>query len=159
MAELAEIRPARSQDVEAVVSLWREFMAHQEGPEPRFRRAPEAEARFREIARAALEPGPSRFLVAAKGGQIVGYTLGRVASNPPTLSPPRYGYVAELFVRPEERGQGLGRRLYQALGAWFQEQGVTSVQLRVLATNREGQRFWRALGFTDFMDILWRGLP
>ena len=37
---------------------------------------------------------------------------------------------------------------------WLRERGAARVEIQVAAGNREGQAFWRAMGFGDLMDVL-----
>ena len=66
--------------------------------------------------------------------------------------------ITDLFVRPEVRRGGVGRALVDAAIAWLVEFGVRRVEVRVLRANPEGQAFWRALGFGEFVDVLHRRL-
>ena len=41
---------------------------------------------------------------------------------------------------------------------WVKERGVARIEIRVATGNREGQAFWRELGFDDLLDVLQRRL-
>jgi len=61
-------------------------------------------------------------------------------------------------VSANERRRGVGRALAERALLWVEEQGVERCEVRVADANVEGQRFWRALGFGDLMDVLQRRL-
>jgi len=56
-------------------------------------------------------------------------------------------YLADCFVVPESRRQGIGRRLVQQALEWCQKRGAREVELGVLPDNPLGRAFWEALGF------------
>ena len=66
--------------------------------------------------------------------------------------------ITDLGVREGLRRRGIGRALVGAAADWITERGVARVEVRVAAGNREGQAFWRALGYGDLMDVLHRRL-
>ena len=82
-------------------------------------------------------------LVAAAGGDCVGYVLGfrhlTFYANGPV------GWVEEILVRQEHRGRGLGRVLMSAFESWAAGQGCVLV---ALATRRAAP-FYRALGYRE----------
>jgi GNAT superfamily N-acetyltransferase len=49
-----------------------------------------------------------------------------------------------MCTRPEVRGQGLGRAVLEAVLAWFQERGVTRIELH--ATD-QGAPLYASVGF------------
>lgn len=66
--------------------------------------------------------------------------------------------IADLGVRPEHRRRGAGRALAEQALGWARSRGAERVEVRVAARNREGQAFWRALGYEGFVDVLQRRL-
>ncbi len=57
------------------------------------------------------------------------------------------GMVAEFFIYPEYRREGLGRRLAEAVIEFLRAQGAGEVYAAVVAGNVRGLRFWEACGF------------
>lgn len=89
----------------------------------------------------------TRAFVAEVGGQVVGYVLGAVIDLQSDLF--EYvdtGFIADVYVDPEYRRQGIARRLVETITRWFTEQGVRHVEWQVAAANTDGIRFWEALG-------------
>ena len=62
--------------------------------------------------------------VARRGDTVVGVAVGRVEST--------VGYLSELIVDPEVRGQGVGHHLLAAFESWMAGEGVTRLALRTL---------------------------
>ncbi len=59
----------------------------------------------------------------------------------------RHGiYLEDLYVRPEVRGQGVGRALFTALATIAHQSGHTRIDWSVLNWNEPALRFYRLLG-------------
>ena len=66
-------------------------------------------------------------------------------------------YLEDLFVRPESRGKGLGRRLLERLIAIAREREYGRVEWSVLNWNVDAQGFYRKLGAEPMNDwTVWR---
>lgn len=59
------------------------------------------------------------------------------------------GVLWGMYVRPEARGAGLGRRLVEAVIAHARE-CVEIIQLRVVGGNEEARRLYAGLGFVEY---------
>jgi GNAT superfamily N-acetyltransferase len=55
-------------------------------------------------------------------------------------------YLEDLFVRPEHRGSGLGRRLLQELAAICVQRGYDRLEWWVLGWNEGARGFYHSLG-------------
>ena len=58
-------------------------------------------------------------------------------------------YVEVLAVSAEAQGQGVGRRLMDAVDEWARTRGFYRVELTVFANNRRARRFYASLGFRE----------
>ena len=85
--------------------------------------------------REALECDGHGF-VAEQDGEIIGFTLGNGAT----------GNVWALFLDPRHEGHGHGRRLLDALVAWFWARGLDTLWLTTSPRTR-AERFYRAAGW------------
>ena len=95
--------------------------------------------------RAALSARPQLLfaLVAEAAGRPVGLCLWHFWLS--TWRGRAGIYVQDLYVAPEARGRGLGRRLLAAAQAACPQAGF--IRLGVEASNAAGLRFYRGLGF------------
>ncbi len=59
----------------------------------------------------------------------------------------RQGHIVGVFVRPEERGNGLTEVLFDAGLEWAWGRGAERVRLIVHEENGRAQRFYRKVGF------------
>jgi GNAT superfamily N-acetyltransferase len=71
----------------------------------------------------------------------IGYALFRRGSE--------YVYLRQLFVLPEFRRQGFGRKALHWLwrNAW---PDATLLRIEVLVGNTSGREFWRSVGFREY---------
>lgn len=82
-----------------------------------------------------------RALLFEEGGETVAYALVSMDEDS--------AYIRHFYVLPAHRGTGAGRRaLERILGEVVPP--TARVTLDVLASNRAGHRFWRAMGFADY---------
>jgi len=152
----AEIRQATANDVPAVVRLWQEMMDVHAALDPlRFRPANDGADYWAEAFVGWLEDEKCYALVADDGGRLVGYIVGWLHQPPPVFQPDVYGFVSDICVAADCRQTGIGRRLFEALKAWFREHGASHVELRVARTNPISQAFWQSVGCEDYMDQMW----
>jgi nicotinamide riboside kinase/GNAT superfamily N-acetyltransferase len=85
--------------------------------------------------REALE-GDGHGFVVEHHGEIVGFTLGNGAT----------GNIWALFIDPRHEGHGHGRRLLDALVAWFWAKGLSTLWLTTSPRTR-AERFYREAGW------------
>jgi ribosomal protein S18 acetylase RimI-like enzyme len=77
------------------------------------------------------------------GSAIVGLAMGGPA-NAEEL--PQIGAVYALYISTRHQGQGLGRRLVQAVAADLAQKGMTALQIGCLAANTPARGFYEAIG-------------
>ncbi len=145
----AVIRPARPDDVPAIVALVRELATYE-------RAAHEARAGEEEIGDALFGPQPKVFAhVAELDGEVVGFAVWF-----PNFSTwlGRHGiYLEDLFVRPAARGRGLGRALLAELARIATERGYGRLEWWVLDWNTAAHGFYRTLGAAPMDEwTVWR---
>jgi len=85
-------------------------------------------------------------VVAEAEGSLVGLGVGEV-SRPSSWSDERALDVANVYVDPAHRRQGIGRAIVAELVAFANGRGLGRLVLRVFAPNHEAAAFWRKLGF------------
>jgi GNAT superfamily N-acetyltransferase len=75
------------------------------------------------------------------GGEVVAYALFRQQEQEI--------YLRQLFVVPDRRRQGIGRRAVEILRSqvWPKTKRLT---VDVLVTNHSALAFWRAVGYQDY---------
>ncbi|MDQ1046745.1 GNAT family N-acetyltransferase [Streptomyces sp. V4I2] len=96
--------------------------------------------------------GVQQIIAAGPDGRWVG-TLTVLVEEPGTTDwagfpvERKQGHLVGVFVRPEERGNGLTEVLFDAALEWAWAQGAERVRLIVHEENGRAQRFYRKVGF------------
>jgi GNAT superfamily N-acetyltransferase len=140
------IAPARPGDVELIVTLIRE-LAEFERLLHEVRIAPDDLRRDLFGARPYAEA-----VIARVGDEAVGFALW--FHNYSTFLAKPGLYLEDLFVLPEWRGQGVGRRLLSHLARIAVARGCGRMEWSVLDWNEPAMGFYRKLGATVMED--WR---
>ena len=154
--ELGRVRPARMQEIDLVAALWALITVHHAALDPlfRMRRGPLADGELRELLRALQRDPDAEILVYDLEGTLVGLCIVRIDHAPPILEETERAEITDLGVRPALRRRGIATRLVDEAQAWVSDRGVARIEIQVAHGNHEGQAFWRARGFADFMDVL-----
>lgn len=132
------IRRAEERDANLVARLLRDFNAEFDDP------APSQEAMAERI-RALLTHGDTVILLA--GEPPVALSLTRF--RPGLWSPKLESYLAELYVVPERRGQGIGRALMEETMAMARDRGADAMELGTGEADVAARRLYESLGFTN----------
>jgi L-amino acid N-acyltransferase YncA len=133
------IRAARPDDAAAVAAIYNAGMAERQATFETRPRTPD------EIL--AWVGSGLPFLVAESGdGHVAGF-----ARVTPYSDRPFYAGVGEhtVYVDATARGQGLGRRLLDALAAEAERRGMYKLTSRIFTTNAASRAVHRAAGFTE----------
>lgn len=146
------IRVASEADVPALADLRRESTFELQPPRE--------DEGFGERFAAWYEQEASRRLtwLAEDQGHAVGmmnFVLFERMPRPGT-DPGRWGYLANAYVRPEYRSQGIGGRLLDAILAYADGRGFVRV---LLSPSRRSIPFYRRAGFGSADSLLSRERP
>ncbi|MEH1123571.1 GNAT family N-acetyltransferase [Micromonospora sp. CPCC 206061] len=135
----ATIRPARPEDVPAIVAMVHELAAFEKAPEQCHLTEPQLHA-------ALFDATPALFgHVAVCDDRLVGYALWFL--NFSTWEGVHGLYLEDVYVRPEARGTGAGKRLIAELARICVDRGYARLDLQVLNWN-PARDLYTALGFT-----------
>ena len=58
-----------------------------------------------------------------------------------------------MIIEPEERGNGLGKIVHEALIGWAIDFGAKSFRIGVIEYNYNGIKFWSSLGYTKIKKV------
>ena len=137
MERSTPIRRAGAEDAEVVARLLRAFNAEYDDPAP-------PQELMAERIRVLLEHGDTIILVAGEPPCALSLTRFR----PGLWSPKLEAYLAELYVVPERRGQGIGRALMDQTMAVAREQGADTMELGTGEADVAARGLYESLGFT-----------
>jgi ribosomal protein S18 acetylase RimI-like enzyme len=148
---MIEVRRGRPEDAEELMRLRTVMMAGMPGastPQP----GPWLEAGAAVLRRQLTDPAElvAAFVVDSPPG-LAACVVGAIDERlpgPRSVSPLR-GYVYNVVTDPAYRRRGFSRACMQALLAWFEEHGVSSVDLRA---SPDGEPLYASLGFARTKD-------
>jgi len=160
VSQTGRVRIAHSHEIDRVAALWALITEHHAVLDPlfRMRRGPVAEGELRELLRALHRDPDAEILVYDCNGTPEGLCIVRIDRAPPILEETERAEITDLGVRPEMRRRGVGRLLVEEAQAWVRDRGVGRIEIQVATGNREGQAFWRAIGYAELMDVLHKRL-
>lgn len=132
------VRRVRAEDVPAVVGLVEELAEYE-------RARQECHLTAEQLHDALFRPSPALFgHVAEVDGEVVGMALWFL--NFSTWRGTHGIYLEDLYVRPTQRGSGLGRALLQALAQECVTRGYARLEWWVLDWNAPAIGFYKSLG-------------
>jgi GNAT superfamily N-acetyltransferase len=151
------VRPARPEDVPAILGLVRELADYEREPEA-------VVATERMFHEALFGPRPAVF------AHVVEHRDGAVRAGEPAVVGMALWYLTfstwlgrhglwleDLYVRPEHRGRGYGRLLLEELARVCVERGYGRLEWWVLDWNEPAQGFYRTRGGRPMEDwTVWR---
>lgn len=142
------IRAAGAADVDALVAMRVRLQVHLQRSNPEvWHFAAGAEDRLAETYRAWLRDDDRRILVACgEDGVVLGMAVGVICRHE-EFAPDRSGRLDDVWVAPEQRGQGITTRMVYGLLDFFRRAGVEVLSLNYVQGNVEAEAVWTRLGF------------
>lgn len=148
-------------DEPAILEFIRQLQDYESGMEPNRRTDPGFAAdHWRDVQRRVAERNGIIFLAEDEAGRALGWALtheehGEVFVNEPER---RHGFLAEIYVEPQARGEGHGTALIAACEDWSRQRGHKTMLITVLAANQSAIRAYEGSGYTPYALTLRRYL-
>ena len=132
------IRSAKPEDLSEISSLIKELADYERAPE-------QAIATIEDLGAALFGPSPKVFCeIVEVDGAVLGFAIWFL--NFSTWQGKHGIYLEDLFIRPQYRGSGWGRKLLEHLAAKCIENNWGRFQWWVLDWNEPAIEFYKALG-------------
>jgi GNAT superfamily N-acetyltransferase len=147
------IRPAEERDLPVLGRLGAQLVrTHHEFDRQRFM-APGAgiEEGYGWFLGSQLGEPDAVVLVAERDGEVLGYVFGGIEPRSWKELRESAGFVHDLVVVEEARGQGIGGRLLEAAAAWLEGRGAPRVMLWTAHANHAAHSLFGKLGFRPTM--------
>lgn len=159
MAEVAIVR-AGVERLDDLEPLWKALQEHHAAVAPTLggaaaRSADESWERRREKYAKWLRDPATFFLLAERAGGPVGYafvTIGEGSQG--WAAAERVADKETLSVLPEQRGEGVGSQLMEAVEGELARLGVSELRLLVIAPNSEAIRFYERRGLATVSQVM-----
>lgn len=153
------LRGAGRRDLDAIHDLWRARRDAELKLQAGLAAAGEADALEREHRELVLADPRTRFIVAEERGKVLGFAHAQIESNDLAYLPERYGVLVDLFVREEQRGQGLARKLLEQVDDWLRSRGIRELRARVLEADADAHSFLAHVGGRPLLSTFRREVP
>lgn len=88
---------------------------------------------------------------AAKDSALLGYLTARLSEPSPEFEQASFLYLLDLDVRPDMRRQGVGSHLVSLARRFATEQGLRSIEVSWLSSDRRASAFWSSQGFEQYL--------
>ncbi len=168
MPRMAEIEIARAglERLDDLEPLWKAMHAHHRAVAGHldavapFRSDEQSWTRRRAHYERVLAAQDAFVLLAERDGRPVAYALVAVSGTEATLEVgERVAELDSLSVLPDERGDGLGGRLMDAVFEELRALGIEELSLAVMARNEGALRFYERRGFVPYLNLLLGRVP
>ncbi len=144
-----QVRRAVAADAAELARMCEALHVHIVASDPRlWRKAENWIAERRATYQAFTTAKEHAMWIAQRDGTTLGYLVASVAQRS-DLEPSRFAQIAETWVEPAGRRQGVCRALVRAACGWFREQELTQIFVRYAQLNAEAKATWMALGFHE----------
>jgi len=138
-----DVRPATGDDVDAVTDMW-VALADEQRAHGSHLLAAENRSRARDlIAQYVHADGVA---VATRGSVLVGFVMFHDETGFYDTDATR-GVVDNLYVRPDQRGDGVGSALLDHAEDALRERGVDVLAVEALAANEAARRLYESRGY------------
>ncbi|KKC45943.1 MULTISPECIES: GNAT family N-acetyltransferase [Paenibacillus] len=107
-------------------------------------RSKPSEAKMKLMVGELLAKG-SRFLIASENQEVRGWIL--FGKRTDEFSDQEIGFIYELFVLPEARGQSIASRLMERAVEQMRQESCSEIRLNAYVENRHAIRLYERLGF------------
>jgi ribosomal protein S18 acetylase RimI-like enzyme len=155
------LRPARDEDIPALVPLLLRLKRLNEEFDPLLKVRDDADRQAREILREQIVD-PKAVVLAAEGigpdiGKVVGFVRAIVRERP-FYSPVSEGVILDVYLLPLYRRRGVGEFLLREVSGMLKAKGAGIVTAEFPAQNEIATRFYTKRGFRPVTTIQARSL-
>ena len=148
------IRDAADTDLGDLLHLWRELMEVHVESDERFALSEDSDKQFFQYLETARSREDYRVRIASRRGQALGFVICCVLPNSPMYRARWIGYINDISVAKNARGEGVGTALVKDAVRWMCDRGAESVEVYVAKTNSGALGFWRRMGGQDYLERL-----
>ena len=155
---MIKIRRATKKDLDIIVDFSCKLLLEHE---KRFSDFPRLSKNFKKELRKFMKKDISKknsiSFIAFENGKPIGFIFGREKKDYSVFAenerPP--GEIESLYVEPEFRNKGIGKKLFAELKKWFKKRGMKKLETTVNSPNKKAKTLYKELGFKVY-DERWK---
>lgn len=142
------IRKAKKEDLSAILALYQILFAEMAKFD---RERLQAAEQSREFVENAIEDNKFHLLVVDHEGEIKGFCIAQKQTADPysCIVPRDFGYIFDLVISPDFRGEKAGKQLLDGMKEWAKLQKFSHLELSVLAQNHQAIKFYEREGLAE----------
>ena len=141
-----KIRPATADDLSGVVASSAALFAEDAATRDPLRNANWPAMHGAQWCTELLADPQALVLVAAVDGEVAGHLIGTFA-DPSDMWTGSKAELVSMYVRGDQRGQGVGGQLVDAFSEWAKKRGAVRLHVTAYAENEAALRLYRSRGF------------
>lgn len=146
---MLKIQPAINEQLNEIVSLWKELMAiHKAMDAKYFAETDNSEEEYKQNLEWILRDKSQVLFVAIKENKIVGYiTATLVFFSNAYYNMDSHCEVGDIMIAQDYQNFGIGKALLEEVKKWSQENHIKTIHLNVFSNNKIGLSFFENQGF------------
>jgi GNAT superfamily N-acetyltransferase len=141
------IRTATPADLDAMLGFEQAIIAAERPFDPTLGDDP---VRYYDLVR-LLSDARARVVLADTAAGPIGCGFARLEPAKPYLRHREQAYLGLMYVHPDHRGQGVNRRIIDALKDWCRTHNISELRLDVYCGNRAAVRAYEKAGFSQHL--------
>ena len=147
------IRNATINDLPSLADLWQERMVIIGQIDPRFAQNRVERETWVTQEKERIHANDWHNIIAVTDDAVIGYIAGTIQASlsEHEESLVTYGIIEAIVLDAHTYHGGLGRGLYTAIKAWFDDQSTQQILIKAPRYYAVEQAFWRALGAKEWL--------
>jgi len=145
-----KIRDAESGDFEQLLKLKLDSKEEERKLNKELEPVAKVKKHYAEYLNNDLKSAYRKLLVATDKSDIVGVILVKLFRSLKVAGYKKRGYLSNLYVVPEYRKQGVGRKLTAKAISWLKSVGADEATLEIYENNLAARMLYEKLGFTTY---------
>ncbi|MCL5873884.1 MAG: GNAT family N-acetyltransferase [Candidatus Thermoplasmatota archaeon] len=150
--EEIKIRDLKKEDIRDASNLVMRLKKFNSEHDPLFSVSPDLEKNVLEYLESAIKLETRDVLVADFKGKIVGAVMGEILDRP-FYQPEKELRITEIYLLPEFRKGGLGKKMLDALVAKEGKKGCNIITVEFPSENLLAHKFYTGLGMRSILSI------
>ena len=156
--QIITIREAKIKDSATITELAKEFMNYHDETviknnilmKPYLDKKKNHSAIFRKFLDKNIRSRNAVVFIAEADGIPAGYSLNYIKKNVPIFKMEKIGYISDLFVKKEYRGNNISTKLKDCAMQWFRSKGINHISLCVYNDNEFAHSIYKRWGFINY---------